>query len=182
MLRPCSATVMLHPQCWEWACTAALQHGPGCSQFPLQPSCNAKALQQLAGCSRQLLLADPARLWLQVQDLRERLQEEHQALLQRDAQKAALEQRIARLTKIILHSTRVHAASALARRQRIRLLRSFSAHHSPAVSLLVGFERGARAPAGAAFRPAVAWLYPCCLPFALWRQPLCAASASACCT
>lgn len=91
-----------------------------------------------AHCSqRQLLLADLARLWLQVQDLRERLQEEHQALLQRDAQKAALEQRIARLTKIILHSTRVHAASALARRQRIRLLRSFSAHPSPAVSPLV---------------------------------------------
>lgn len=43
----------------------------------------------------------------QVRNLRERLEEEHQALLQREQDKAILEVRIARLTRIILHSTRI---------------------------------------------------------------------------
>ena len=43
----------------------------------------------------------------QVRNLRERLEEEHQALLQREQDKVTLEVRIARLTRIILHSTRV---------------------------------------------------------------------------
>lgn len=44
---------------------------------------------------------------VQVRNLRERLEEEHQALLQREQDKVTLEVRIARLTRIILHSTRV---------------------------------------------------------------------------
>ena len=43
----------------------------------------------------------------QVRNLRERLEEEHQALLQREQDKAALEARIMRLTRVILHSTRI---------------------------------------------------------------------------
>ncbi len=42
-----------------------------------------------------------------MRNLRERLEEEHQALLQREQDKVTLEVRIARLTRIILHSTRV---------------------------------------------------------------------------
>ena len=42
-----------------------------------------------------------------MRNLRERLEEEHQALLQREQDKAVLEVRIARLTRIILHSTRI---------------------------------------------------------------------------
>ena len=51
--------------------------------------------------------AEGRRLLWQVRNLRERLEEEHQALLQREQDKAVLEVRIARLTRIILHSTRI---------------------------------------------------------------------------
>ena len=47
----------------------------------------------------------------QVRNLRERLEEEHQALLQREQDKVSLEVRIARLTRIILHSTRISRPS-----------------------------------------------------------------------
>lgn len=72
--------------------------------------------------------------WVQVRNLRERLEEEHQALLTREQDKAALELRIARLTKLILHSTRITSSTAAARKQRISLLRSFSEHLCPTVS------------------------------------------------
>lgn len=65
---------------------------------------------------------------VQVRNLRERLEEEHQALLKRDADKAGLEVRLARLTKLILHSTRTHTVQAARKRQRNDLLRCFSAH------------------------------------------------------
>lgn len=71
---------------------------------------------------------------MQVRNLRERLEEEHQALLTREQDKAALELRIARLTKLILHSTRITTSTAAARKQRIFLLRSFSEHLCPTVS------------------------------------------------
>lgn len=71
---------------------------------------------------------------VQVRNLRERLEEEHQALLTREQDKAALELRIARLTKLILHSTRITTSTAAARKQRISLLRSFSEHLCPTVS------------------------------------------------
>ena len=70
---------------------------------------------------------------LQVRNLRERLEEEHQALLTREQDKAALELRIARLTKLILHSTRIGTSTAAARKQRLNLLRSYSEHLSPTV-------------------------------------------------
>lgn len=70
----------------------------------------------------------------QVRNLRERLEEEHQALLTREQDKAALELRISRLTKLILHSTRIGTSSAAARKQRMNLLRSFSEHLCPTVS------------------------------------------------
>lgn len=73
-------------------------------------------------------------LSVQVRNLRERLEEEHQALLTREQDKAALELRIARLTKLILHSTRITTSTAAARKQRISLLRSFSEHLCPTVS------------------------------------------------
>ena len=61
---------------------------------------------------------------MQVRNLRERLEEEHQALLQREQDKASLEMRIARLTRIILSSTRLtRADSALGWRYR-QMLRS----------------------------------------------------------
>lgn len=50
---------------------------------------------------------------LQVRNLRERLEEEHQALLQREQDKAALELRIARLTRIILSSTKISKADVV---------------------------------------------------------------------
>ncbi len=65
---------------------------------------------------------------MQVRNLRERLEEEHQALLKRDADKAGLEVRLMRLTKLILHSTRTHTVQAARKRQRNDLLRCFSAH------------------------------------------------------
>ena len=71
----------------------------------------------------------------QVRNLRERLEEEHQALLTREQDKAALELRISRLTKLILHSTRIGTSSAAARKQRMNLLRSFSEHLCPTVGL-----------------------------------------------
>lgn len=71
---------------------------------------------------------------LQVRNLRERLEEEHQALLTREQDKAALELRIGRLTKLILHSTRIGTSTAAARKQRMSLLRSFSEHMCPTVS------------------------------------------------
>lgn len=71
---------------------------------------------------------------LQVRNLRERLEEEHQALLTREQDKAALELRIARLTKLILHSTRITTTTAAARKQRLSLLRSFSEQLCPTVS------------------------------------------------
>lgn len=74
---------------------------------------------------------------MQVRNLRERLEEEHQALLTREQDKAALELRIARLTKLILHSTRITTSTAAARKQRISLLRSFSEHLCPTVSFLL---------------------------------------------
>ncbi|DBB05620.1 TPA: hypothetical protein ACH3X1_012239 [Trebouxia sp. C0004] len=67
----------------------------------------------------------------EVRNLRERLEEEHQALLTREQDKAALELRIARLTKLILHSTRIGTSTAAARKQRLNLLRSYSEHLSP---------------------------------------------------
>ncbi len=70
---------------------------------------------------------------LQVRNLRERLEEEHQALLTREQDKAALELRIGRLTKLILHSTRIGTSTAAARKQRLNLLRSYSEHLSPTV-------------------------------------------------
>ena len=70
---------------------------------------------------------------VQVRNLRERLEEEHQALLTREQDKAALELRIARLTKLILHSTRIGTSTAAARKQRLNLLRSYSEHLSPTV-------------------------------------------------
>ena len=70
---------------------------------------------------------------LQVRNLRERLEEEHQALLTREQDKAALELRIARLTKLILHSTRIGTSTAAARKQRLNLLRSYSEHLNPTV-------------------------------------------------
>lgn len=73
---------------------------------------------------------------VQVRNLRERLEEEHQALLTREQDKAALELRIARLTKLILHSTRMNTSTAAARKQRMSLLRSFSEHLCPTVSSL----------------------------------------------
>lgn len=68
-----------------------------------------------------------------MRNLRERLEEEHQALLTREQDKAALELRIARLTKLILHSTRMNTSTAAARKQRMSLLRSFSEHMCPTV-------------------------------------------------
>ena len=73
-------------------------------------------------------------LCIQVRNLRERLEEEHQALLTREQDKAALELRIQRLTKLILHSTRIGTSTAAARKQRMNLLRSFSEHLCPTVS------------------------------------------------
>lgn len=67
----------------------------------------------------------------EVRNLRERLEEEHQALLTREQDKAALELRIARLTKLILHSTRIGTSTAAARKQRLNLLRSYSEHLNP---------------------------------------------------
>ncbi|KAL3142364.1 hypothetical protein ABBQ38_002701 [Trebouxia sp. C0009 RCD-2024] len=72
----------------------------------------------------------------EVRNLRERLEEEHQALLTREQDKAALELRIARLTKLILHSTRITSSTAAARKQRISLLRSFSEHLCPTAESL----------------------------------------------
>ena len=64
------------------------------------------------------------RLLWQVRNLRERLEEEHQALLQREQDKAVLEVRIARLTRIILHSTRIAKPNpSLGYRYRQLLLR-----------------------------------------------------------
>ncbi|KAK9816490.1 hypothetical protein WJX72_000928 [[Myrmecia] bisecta] len=63
----------------------------------------------------------------EVRNLRERLEEEHQALLKREADKVALESRLARLTRIILHATTLEANRAARKRQRQTLLRSFSA-------------------------------------------------------
>ena len=74
---------------------------------------------------------------LQMRNLRERLEEEHQALLTREQDKAALELRIGRLTKLILHSTRINTSTAAARKQRMNLLRSFSEHLCPTVSLSI---------------------------------------------
>lgn len=68
-----------------------------------------------------------------MRNLRERLEEEHQALLTREQDKAALELRIGRLTKLILHSTRIGTSTAAARKQRLNLLRSYSEHLSPTV-------------------------------------------------
>lgn len=70
-----------------------------------------------------------------MRNLRERLEEEHQALLTREQDKAALELRIARLTKLILHSTRMSTSTAAARKQRMSLLRSFSEHMCPTVRI-----------------------------------------------
>jgi len=65
---------------------------------------------------------------VQVRNLRERLEEEHQALLQREQDKAILEVRIARLTRIILHSTRIAKPSqAYGQRYRQLLLRESQA-------------------------------------------------------
>jgi len=71
---------------------------------------------------------------LQVRNLRERLEEEHQALLQREGDKAVLEVRIARLTRIILHSTRIaKPGQAYGQRYRHLLLRESQACSSLAV-------------------------------------------------
>ncbi|KAK9821387.1 hypothetical protein WJX74_007412 [Apatococcus lobatus] len=74
----------------------------------------------------------------EVRNLRERLEEEHQALLKRDADKAGLEVRLARLTKLILHSTRTHTVQAARKRQRNDLLRCFSAHEKAILNAAQG--------------------------------------------
>ena len=63
----------------------------------------------------------------ELRNLRERLEEEHAALVSREADKAALLGRIRRLTRLILHSSRLQDAATLHRRQRRALLRSYSA-------------------------------------------------------
>ena len=68
---------------------------------------------------------------LQVRNLRERLEEEHQALLQREQDKVSLEVRIARLTRIILHSTRIaRPAHTYGQRYRQMLLNESQVCHS----------------------------------------------------
>lgn len=52
---------------------------------------------------------------LQVRNLRERLEEEHTALLAREADKVALEQRLARLTRLVLSSARLLSHEARSR-------------------------------------------------------------------
>ena len=49
-----------------------------------------------------------------MRNLRERLEEEHTALLAREADKTVLEARVARLTRLVLHSTRAQAAHSQA--------------------------------------------------------------------
>lgn len=81
----------------------------------------------------------------EVRNLRERLEEEHQALLTREQDKAALELRIARLTKLILHSTRITTTTAAARKQRLSLLRSFSEQLCPTAESLRSLRRASEA-------------------------------------
>jgi hypothetical protein len=79
-------------------------------------------------CGDACLTASLSLHGMQVRNLRERLEEEHQALLQREQDKAILEVRIARLTRIILHSTRIaKPGQAYGQRYRQLLLRESQA-------------------------------------------------------
>ena len=64
-------------------------------------------------------------MFWQVRNLQERLEEEHQALLAREADVAALHARVNRLTQLVVRAVRSHALGGQDSLERRHLLRAY---------------------------------------------------------